>query len=527
MRRSALENAPVEQQGNEEPSTTTIPAPVKGWNLVDPLAVMAPEFAVQLDNWIPRPGYVEARGGYEQYATGFVDSVESLATYDDGSVSEFYAFSGTGIYNITGGGAIGAPVYAITEAKSWVTQQFTTLAGTYLTGANGVDPVFKYDGSAWTASAITGVTPADLSHVHVFAQRLWFVEKTSLSVWYLAPGAIEGAATEFPLGTIFRLGGKVIAMGSWSADAGEGLQEYAVFLTDQGQVALYQGSDPTTSTGFVLAGVYRIPKPLGANPILEFGGDLLILTEGGVYPISKGLQSATVADTSAITYTISPQFALDARSFRGQYGWGMLLFTEDNLLLVNIPFTNVGKSDQYVMNTITGAWARLRNINSLCWARFASEAYFGGTNQNGLNCVYKAFTGTSDDGANVSTSLITAYNYLGDRILNKHIKLIRANFVVNAPINLAMGISTDFTPLLSFQYASMQSLLNLLANGGIWDLGIWDSNVWEFAFFTPKEWRTVSSLPGFCAAIGLQTETQNAIIQVTSFDVAFEVGSVL
>lgn len=527
MRRYAVENAPVEQQGNDLPETLSIPAPIKGWNLVDPLAVMDPSFAVQLDNWIPRPGFVEARRGYAPFATGFSDDVESIIPYNGGFTKELFAFSGVGIYDITGGGAIGAAVYAITEAKNWVSQQFTTLAGTYVTAANGTDPVVKYDGTTWTPSAITGVSPSALSHPHAYSQRLWFIERGTLSVWYLAPGAIEGAATRFPMGTIFRQGGRIVAIGSWSVDAGEGLQEYIVFITDQGQVAIYQGSDPTTASGFVLVGVYILPKPLGQKPLLDFGGDLLILTEGGVYPITKGLQSATVSVQSSITYTISPQFAYDASFSRQAYGWEMCLHTADNLILVNVPQANSGKSDQYVMNTITGAWARLRNMDALCWAVFNSQIYFGGANQNGIKAVYTALFGTADDGANIETSMITAYNYFTDRINNKHVKLLRPNFVVNAPINLSMAVSTDFAPLLQYQYASMQALLVLLSNGGIWDTAIWDQNVWEFSLFTPLEWRTTFSKPGFCAAIGLQTMAKNATIQVTSFDVVYETGSVL
>ena len=36
-----------------------IPAPVGGWDAISPLANMPVDRAVVLDNWIPRPGWIE------------------------------------------------------------------------------------------------------------------------------------------------------------------------------------------------------------------------------------------------------------------------------------------------------------------------------------------------------------------------------------------------------------------------------------------------------------------------------------
>ena len=41
----------------------SIPASIKGWDQISSLADMPPDHAVQLDNWIARPGYLEIRRG--------------------------------------------------------------------------------------------------------------------------------------------------------------------------------------------------------------------------------------------------------------------------------------------------------------------------------------------------------------------------------------------------------------------------------------------------------------------------------
>lgn len=41
-----------------------IPVPTDGWDAISPLASMDPKRAPILNNWIPRPGWVELRQGY-------------------------------------------------------------------------------------------------------------------------------------------------------------------------------------------------------------------------------------------------------------------------------------------------------------------------------------------------------------------------------------------------------------------------------------------------------------------------------
>lgn len=49
-------------------SAIAIPAPTGGWNASDSLDRMPAQDAVRLVNWIPRPGYVQTRRGYQLHA---------------------------------------------------------------------------------------------------------------------------------------------------------------------------------------------------------------------------------------------------------------------------------------------------------------------------------------------------------------------------------------------------------------------------------------------------------------------------
>jgi hypothetical protein len=57
-------------KGTGQSYPMSIPASIKGWDQISSLANMEPDRAVQLDNWIPRPGYLEIRRGSRSWATG-------------------------------------------------------------------------------------------------------------------------------------------------------------------------------------------------------------------------------------------------------------------------------------------------------------------------------------------------------------------------------------------------------------------------------------------------------------------------
>src|SRR3546814_7978346 len=57
-----------------------------------------------------------------------------------------------------------------------------------------------------------------------------------------------------------------------------GLSEQNIFVSTEGEVAVYQGSDPGEAATWSKVGVYRIGKPLGARAHFRGGGDIAIAT---------------------------------------------------------------------------------------------------------------------------------------------------------------------------------------------------------------------------------------------------------
>ena len=226
---------PLRNNARRQPTSTVqyLPPPTKGWNAKDDLSDMDPTDAVVLDNLIPTEGGVTMRRGCQRWVSSLDSAVETLMTYSPPSGSDkLFAAAGTEIFDVTlqqaqldrEGQPIGL-LFLLTQAGDasvlelgsltngrWQHVMFSNAASNFLVAANGADNVLNYDGSSWTTPTITGVTSANLINVQSHQSRLWFVEKDTLSIWYLGTNAISGAATEINFAPISKLGGFLVAM---------------------------------------------------------------------------------------------------------------------------------------------------------------------------------------------------------------------------------------------------------------------------------------------------------------------------
>lgn len=279
-------------------SAATLLPPTKGWWPGQNAADSLPGTALVLDNWFPQENKMRLRRGCASYATGSVlSAVETLFTYESGAIDRMFAVIAGGIYDATSPGTLGGAVVSGLNNSRCETAQFATTGGTYLLLVNGIDKMRRYDGTSWTADpgiagpvpAITGLDSATFSDVWSYQSRLWFVEKGTTNAVYLPVDSIGGAAARFPLGGVFQKGGNLLAGATWSPeDAGRGQDDKIVFVSTNGEVAIYRGTNPAATDGsFSLDGVYQIGKPLGPRCFLRTRGDLAVMTEQGLVALSQ------------------------------------------------------------------------------------------------------------------------------------------------------------------------------------------------------------------------------------------------
>ena len=97
-----------------------------------------------------------------------------------------------------------------------------------------------------------------------------------MNAWYLPLDAVGGVLLPIYLAGAATKGGKLLFGASWSIDAGDGIDDKCVFVTDLGEVLVFTGSNPGDAANWRQEGRYQIGAPLGMNAHMLLGGDLII-----------------------------------------------------------------------------------------------------------------------------------------------------------------------------------------------------------------------------------------------------------
>jgi hypothetical protein len=251
-------------------------APVGGWNARDALAAMAPTDASRAGELVPPADLRRDPRRLERaHATGMTGNGKTLATYNKLTARRRCSAPRRAASTTCRRGVVGRSKAARTNGKhQWV--NFGDGTNNYLILA-----------TAWTSRSTTTArlgprrcatsrpsraSPRQPHRVNVFKGRLFFIEKTAFSSGisprrggWSAHGNSRWTAKpprRLPHGD-----------GTWTVDGGDGPDDRAVFVTSEGEVIVYQGTNPSSATTWAKIGSYYIGKPLGRRCLEKFGGD--------------------------------------------------------------------------------------------------------------------------------------------------------------------------------------------------------------------------------------------------------------
>ena len=370
----------------------------------------------------------------------------------------------------------------------------------------------------YTVIGITGVNSNTFVNVNLFKNRLYFTQEDTLNCYYLPVDSIGGAASPLYFGSIARNGGYLQAMGTWTLDAGQGADDYAVFVTSMGEVIVYNGTDPSSATTWALKGVWQLGQTFSRRCFFKWAGDLLLLTQDGLVPLASALQSSRLDPRVNLTDKIYYPISQAATTYYANFGWQIQYFASENMLILNIPTTS--GNEQYVMHTITKSWARFTGIQAYCWESSGDNSmHFGGD-----GFVGNFYASTSDAGSNITATVQQAYSYFDSPGQNKRFTMVRPILQSDGGTpSVLCGLSVDFQPIdnsgaISFNPSS-QSV-------GIWDTAKWDDNNWGGGLITTRIWQGVTGI-GFAGSINLTAVAQGIELHWASSDYVFEPGGVL
>ncbi len=404
----------------------------------------------------------------------------------------------------------------------------TEYSGTYVINVTGAT-TFEYtmtatpSGSAtvmgtYSTIGIDGVNNSKFVNVNLFKNRLYFTEKDSLTAWYLPVDSIGGTASPLYFGGIARNAGFLQAMGTWTLDAGQGADDYAVFVTSMGEVIVYNGTDPDNADTWLLKGVWQLGQTFNRRCFFKWSGDLLLLTQDGLVPLSSALQSSRLDPRVNLTDKIYYAVSQAATTYFANFGWQINYFASENMLILNIPITN--GTEQYVMHTITKSWGRFTNIEAHCWEVSGdADMHFGG---NGYVATF--YTSNSDDENNITAAAQQAYSYFGTPGQLKRFTLVRPILQSSGGVpNVYCGLSTDFDTEINLGQVSFNPSNQ---NDGVWNVSKWDRANWAGGLTTTKIWQGVTGL-GFTGSINLNVAARNIELHWASTDYVMEAGGVL
>lgn len=468
----------------EQTQSHVFPAPLRGWVLNESISMPQPGGARILDNYIVGLNSVRPRKGYTKHGTAG-GAVQSLLRYQSGVQERLFAATATDIYNLTTPAdpnvAPAADVSSLTSGF-WSEQMFSTTGGDFLLIVNGSDSMRQYDGSTWAIPSITGATSSTFSHIWSHGSRIWAVQGGTKSAWYLPTDSIAGTATEFPLDGVFKKGGSLYFGASWSVDAGDDLTDRNVFVSTEGEVAVYSG-DP--SSAFALDGLYDMARPISKDT-MQAGGDLLIMTEVGLVPLSEALRrDAGALALGAVSLPIEPYWRDQAVALTTE--WNIQKWSREGIAVISQP-GDVNKGGTALVPTLQrNAWSRFTGMDTRCLGFYNNAVHFGSSDGS----VYRMQNSGSDDGMTYTAVYVGQYEHLGFPGIEKSVKNARPTFSSNTPINPLVSALTDYDETLS---ATPNAAAATASEG--WDISTWDVSVWDAAAsegFSPEDslWRVV------------------------------------
>lgn len=534
--------------------STLFPAPIGGWiaNRSKALARGAnlPPGAAVLENWFPTATGIKLRRGSRRYATVGIgnDTVFSLFTYHVGTQEQMFAATMSTIYDVSnitvplptevgvgdddslGTGepdeVVGSPsdpgivVSTGYTNGSWTVSPMTTDGGNFLRGVNGADVPFVYDGASFTTTpALTfevgeQAEPEDLSFVWSYKRRHFFIRKNTLDAYYLPVNQVGGELAVLPLGAVFNLGGSLLFGASWSlgTSSAGGLSAQCIFVTTEGEVAVYQGDNPSDINAWSLVGVYRIGRPLGREAFIRAGGDIIIATTVGFLPLSTAIKlDAAALSSSAVSSPIEEAWT-DAVLRRGLGDWQCVSWPDESMVLVAPPVSD--ERTVFTANANTGAWCKFTGWSPRCWAVWRGGLYYGTDG----GAVVRAGIGGADQGGTYTGRYMGLFDDLGSPASRKMARFARAT--LQSTVAVTPGVAVVFDWNLAFPPAPSAEPAQA---DNVWDSATWDQSQWDSDVLTAL-YDTWTSVGGSGARLAPTVQiTSGALIPIDAELVAVEV----
>lgn len=535
------------QGSRQKALPVSIPAGTEGINASAPLARMNPQECIFSYNMLPTDFGMVTRKGYSEHANGWTGGyAKTVIPFEGNTVSDSKLFvaNPSGIWDVSTAGETSPTqvvTFSTTTGNAGICSfiQFSTDGDEqYILLCDGANGYYVYTQSTDTwakiaqgagATQIDNVDPATFDFVMVWKKRVWFIQRDKGSAWYLSPGALYGAATEFNFSDQFRFGGVLCSLHNWTLDGGDGIDDKLVAISRGGDVCVYQGTDPAAVSTFELRGTWYVGEvPEGRRFASEHSGELYILSKRGLSAMSRVVNGVT-SEESRLTHKIDPYIRPVLDEELDDFGWDVHVDQTQDLLTVNSPPRTNVEQQNFVMYLGRGSWGIARGLPMAHSVNWRGEVYWC---DNVLSKIYKK-TGyvdqvyldaaTDGDPVAIDWQVLSAYHDFGEEngARFKRIPFIRPMFSGEggAP---AFNVNAYFDYDLS-EITSPPTLTG--SSESAWDSGAFDTALWGGSIEASDRPKGGSGI-GRHVAVNIRGRTSD-LTTLIGFDLTVELGGLL
>lgn len=503
------------------------PASVGGLNYRDPISAMDPRDALVLTNFIPRQQGVEIRKGWQYHTETISAPIESMFAFKaqgDAAEDRIFAATDGNIYDVT----TDPPTTAVSGTGStddeWHATMFATPGDTFLLAVSPGAGYWTYDQTnGWVQRTPTNL-PNDVRTVMVWKRRVWFTCKDDTQVYYMDDvDAIDGAVTAFPMGSALRNGGYVSSLINWTIDAGISVDDFLIAVGTEGDIVVWEGTDPTSADTFRVRGVWYIgPVPRHGQYWTGFGGDVMIISQVGLVPLSKLISGQFTDVQISPASKIQPVLLKLVNELLNDKYWSVFPVPSNDLLIISLP-PRYGVYTQFAMNVITGSWCIFNNIPMRCTTMLGGQLYFGtsdGRTAKGLVGTTDGAEIDEDDGDNIEAEIQTAFNSFNSPANYKKFGMAKPIFIAPSAPTVKVQINTQYA---FSNIAGSPSYLS--PPDARWDESVWNTARWVGTSNTYQAWVGVTGL-GYYAALRMKVRGLPGTVFTSSLQMT-ELGGVM
>jgi hypothetical protein len=499
----------VRAKGAPASKVSHLSAPLKGLSRVAELDTADPLLASILTNWIVEEDRITVRPGYIKIGQVVGNTPVSTIIPYYGSPSEIAVAAGTKIFDLAGTTVL-ASGYG---GDDWAWTSFSNLSSVdYTLMVNGFNGLISWDGTTFVAESLvvpageTWINPAKFDKILTHMNRVWFADNENLAVYYLEL---------FPLNAMFKRGGVIRGLYTWSIDGGTGLDDALAIFTSNGEVAIYSGVDPESD--FKLVGIFRFDAPMSKDSIINFGGDLYVMVSTGLVPMTTLIRAET-EQLGKSDLNVMKEFEEVSHLHRGDYGWQAILNHHTNHAICNMPLGG-GKYQQMVRKMPGQVWTKWDGVPSRCWGWLDNHTYFG-SNTGGI---YRGGTEyLNDNGAAINADVRFSWSNYGS-VTKKNFKMVRLYSITDGAPTPFVDMEVDYT---NVPPTNQPEVAAAPVGTATWNTATWDIDNWAAAFQPKQNWQGVTGL-GRVGAVRVRIGVTGSSFSLTGVDVLYELGGLM